>query len=569
MDSTKPSSLSTALWWLPKKLTALNARAEAISGKIPEMVVLCLFCVLKAVMGVFHEPWFDEAVAWQIAREATFKDILFSVPHYEGHPPLWHLVLLPFAKLGAPYEASLAFVSLVFVALAVFLILWYAPFPRLVKWVLPFTYFYFYQFAVISRPYCMMTLAFVLCALSFEKRDKFPWLYVLSLAFLCLTSAFGIAIAGGLALAWVVEIVREKPLASMFKELLSDKRCWWLLGLLLLAVLLILEILPAKDTYALAAKAATKQDLTVTSFLYVLLALPTDFFLASIFSGYNFVFDMSFGGATFWASCVVGLLIWTLFFLLAKRKGLLLTLFLPYVLFAVFGAVVYMCSHHGGIGYLFLLFFLWIAIKTPDKKSKSEKPAVLGLKAGATVLVALSLCVSLYWNISSCVVDVKKPYSSARLTAAFLKEHHLDTYRVMTGWMSDEDVFDINLTISAELMPYFDHNIFFNFMGGDDHQNYITHRFATEEETRQAFALWKAGGLPDVLVNDPAAGMVFGDDFLLKDYAVVFHTIGGKIWKGGDQLDSTSVLVRRELLPELGLKEMTVAEMLAIDREQE
>ena len=562
------SSLTRVLLWLPQKLTALNAKAEKIAGKVPEAIVLCLYCVLKAVMGIFHEPWFDEAVAWQIAREATFKDILLTVPHYEGHPPLWHLVLAPFAKLGAPYELSLVLVSLIFMGLAMFLILWYAPFPRLVKWVLPFTYFCFYQYAVISRPYCMMVLAFVLCALVFPRRNEKPGRYVLSLAFLCLTSAFGIAVAGGLALAWVWEVLREKPLSETLKGLFGDRRVWWLLGLLALALLLILEIVPADDTYALAAKAATKKDLSVASFLYVLLAIPTDCFLASIFSGYNFVFDMTFGGATFWASCLVGLLLWTLFFLLAKRKGLLVTLFLPYVLFAVFGAVVYMCSHHGGIAYLFLLFFLWVALKSPDKAPPKNTPRTEGVKAAATVLVALSLCVSLWWNVSSCIADAKKPYSTARATASFIKEHHLDDYRIMTGWKCDNGVFDINLTFSAELMPYFDHNIFFNFMGGDDQKNYTTHRYATEEETQAAFAAWRKAGLPDVLVNDPSAGMVYGDDFDMKDYAVVFHAIGGKIWKGGEQLDSASVLVRRELLTELGLHEMTAADMLAIDREQ-
>ena len=61
---------------------------------------------------VFHEPWFDEAQSWAIARSGTIKEILFEIPHYEGHPPLWHLILVPFAKLGAPYELSLAAVNI-------------------------------------------------------------------------------------------------------------------------------------------------------------------------------------------------------------------------------------------------------------------------------------------------------------------------------------------------------------------------------------------------------------------------------------------------------------------------
>lgn len=560
------SSLIPALMWLPRKLTALNAKAEKISGKVPETIVLSLYCVLKAVMGIFHEPWFDEAVAWQIAREATFKDILLTVPHYEGHPPLWHLVLAPFAKLGAPYELSLVLVSLIFMGLAVFLILWYAPFLRLVKWVLPFTYYCFYQYAVISRPYCMMVLAFVLCALAFSKRNEKPGRYVLSLAFLCLTSAFGIAVAGGLALAWVWEILREKPLSETLKGLFRDRRVWWLLALLALAVLLILEIMPAEDTYATKKKVLTGQSTSFAVFLDLLFCFPTDVFLASV-NPYESSFSVSFADPSFIGALIVGIILWGLFLYLAKRRNFVLTLTIPYFCFALLGSFAYINSHHTGVAFFLFLFFLWVALETPDKTPPENETAAQGVKAAAKVLVALSLCVSLVWNISSCIIDVKKPYSPAREMASFIKEHHLDDYRVMVGWADDDGVFDINLTEAAELMPYFDHNIFFNFMDGDDHQNYTTHRYATEEETATAFEQWKQGGFPDVLIYDPAVGEVF-DDFKMTDYAVVFHTIGGKIWKGGDQLDARTILVRRTLLDTLGLKEMTAAEMLAIDYEQ-
>lgn len=56
--------------------------------------VLLIYCALHLALTVFHEPWYDEAEAWQIARCASIKDILFTIPHYEGHPPLWHLPCL-------------------------------------------------------------------------------------------------------------------------------------------------------------------------------------------------------------------------------------------------------------------------------------------------------------------------------------------------------------------------------------------------------------------------------------------------------------------------------------------
>lgn len=68
-----------------------------------ECIIMLVYIVGISVISYFHEPWFDEAQAWQIARSASIKDILFKIPHWEGHPQLWHLLLVPFAKLGAPY----------------------------------------------------------------------------------------------------------------------------------------------------------------------------------------------------------------------------------------------------------------------------------------------------------------------------------------------------------------------------------------------------------------------------------------------------------------------------------
>ena len=83
-----------------------------------------------ALYRFFHEPWFDEAQAWAIARSGSLKEILFEIPHYEGHPPLWDLILLPFAKLGAPYELSLAIVNIFFMTLAVAVLLFQVTFSK-------------------------------------------------------------------------------------------------------------------------------------------------------------------------------------------------------------------------------------------------------------------------------------------------------------------------------------------------------------------------------------------------------------------------------------------------------
>ena len=116
--------------------------------------VLALYMGLLVLVMCFHEPWLDEAQAWQIARCISLKDLFTTRTHYEGHPPLWHLILMPFAKLGMPYEFSLKGVSFVISSISMGLIIFRAPFPKIVRYLLPFNYFFFYQYGVISRDYC-------------------------------------------------------------------------------------------------------------------------------------------------------------------------------------------------------------------------------------------------------------------------------------------------------------------------------------------------------------------------------------------------------------------------------
>ena len=80
----------------------------AASGKriIPKssIILLCLFIVYLALTFIGaarHEIWYDEAQAWNIAKYNDISGII-DFMKYEGHPPLWHFVLYPFAKAGLP-----------------------------------------------------------------------------------------------------------------------------------------------------------------------------------------------------------------------------------------------------------------------------------------------------------------------------------------------------------------------------------------------------------------------------------------------------------------------------------
>lgn len=101
------------------------------------VVVFAVYLAVVIVTMAFHEPWFDEAQSWLIARDCLYRDLLLVRPHYEGHPPLWWLLQSIPAKLCVPYERGLKGVELVCSALMCGLLVFRAPLPRLAVALLP------------------------------------------------------------------------------------------------------------------------------------------------------------------------------------------------------------------------------------------------------------------------------------------------------------------------------------------------------------------------------------------------------------------------------------------------
>lgn len=542
------------------RVVVFSQKMDELPGKAPEILALLVYAAAHLGMAVVHEPFFDEAEAWQIARSVTLKTLFLETTHYEGHPPLWHLVLMPFAKAGAPYELSLALISLAFTGTAVFLILWYAPFPRLVRLLLPFTYFFFYQYGVISRVYCVMTLAFVLAAMAYRRRNVRPDRYVAALILMCVTLAYGLVIAGGLALIWLWEIWREGRRKW-------DRRISWLAVLLAAALGVVWMIMPRADTYAtVSADAVTIENPFIVRLLYTFFVLPSDVALTDVYSEHMLLSRAYLMPSALFSGALIGMLIWGVLLYYGRKRGTALLLVVPYSLFAVFAAAVYVSIHHIGIGLLYFCFWCWVTAENGERVADRTELSADGNMAGAVrcaavLLGTLAMGVSLYWTGAACKLDIDKNYAPGRHEAAFIKAHHLDEYRMMTSWLiAYDEEGDIRLTdinecnMAVNVAPYFEHNLFFNFNGGSDERNYVTHILLSEEETQRRYEKWRGEEPPQVLWMMPELSEVYGGTVTMRDYVPVWKEGVWQVWKAGANYYESDIHVRRELLEETGLQ---------------
>jgi len=175
-----------------------------------------LFFPLAVAVGYFglnlllvlnHEPWRDEANPWQIAK-ALRLDNLFEVLRVEPHPPLWFLILAPFAKLGLPYITT-NLISLTIMTLAVFLLARHGPFSKKAVILIAMSAAFFYFNPVISRNYCLVAMGVVVVAMAYKSRLEHPLRYAGALMLLCQSHFLAMGLAGVLTVAFGVEYLRK------------------------------------------------------------------------------------------------------------------------------------------------------------------------------------------------------------------------------------------------------------------------------------------------------------------------------------------------------------------------
>lgn len=530
--------ISSSLFKFSDKIFNFAQKFENIPNKTPEIAVLVLYPILFIVFSFYHEPWYDEAQAWQIAKCATYRDILLYLPHFEGHPPFWHLILSIFAKNNFPYEITIKTISFVFSYLALFLLIFKAPFFRIIKILLPFTYFLFYHYAIISRPYCMVMLAFCLLAINYKKKSI---KYALSLVFLAMCHAYTFIISSFLALIWFVEEIKKKSLKNILL----------FFGLAVFYLSTAYILIPSKEALAMNESI---QNTFFEKLLYTFFAIPSDSLFTFINTGLHIrsyeLISGIFGG----------LFIFGFLYFYTKKSKLYLTFFVPYIPFSIF-ATKYFYLHHSGIIFCFIVFIAWLETvkrKKTETVSKNEKT----VNKCFTLFVFIVMFSNLYLSFKSCILDVFYTYSIGRNEANFIKEHKLNNYKIMVEWPYEEEYENPNIDgIWLSVAPYFEKNIFYNFSIKNPEKNYILSKISSKKENEEIFSLWEKVGPPDVIAGRANVEKFFGKN-ISDNYIIVYSNNYSYIHKGIPLFAETSnIRVEKELAKKLNLKEVTPKEV--------
>lgn len=177
-----------------------------LKEKIPT-VTWIIYLTITFVAVLFHEANRDEAQAWLIVRDLNIEEI-FSQLSVKGHPGLWYLILLPFAKSGFPY-ITMHLIHWLIMASAVGIFLYKAPVHFITKVFFVFSYFILFEYTIVARNYGLTVLILFLIAAFYKNRFTSPYKYALLIVLLLNCNVHSIGAGIALLIVYVAEIKKD------------------------------------------------------------------------------------------------------------------------------------------------------------------------------------------------------------------------------------------------------------------------------------------------------------------------------------------------------------------------
>ncbi len=238
--------------------------------KVIYWLIFIIYGLINLVLTLLHEPWRDEIHTWLLSKELTIPEI-FVESRFDGHPILWHLLLMPFAKNGFPI-LTLNIVSYVIMLVATWIFLFKSKIPDVIKIFSVFTIPFTYVFSAISRNYSLFILFLVIIGVLYKDRYKYPLIYSVLICFLIHTHALAWGIVAGLTITFhIYEIL----LSLRKKNNLELKKA--IIGLVLIAVNTIIVVLQLYGTSNMnysteMLKKVIKPSITAMIFLFLFIA---------------------------------------------------------------------------------------------------------------------------------------------------------------------------------------------------------------------------------------------------------------------------------------------------------
>jgi len=384
-------------------------KSQTSSARMKLWTIFFLYVVVAGIGIAHHEFTGDEIHSWNIVKASSSISDLINNSRYEGHPPVWYLILWSISK----FTHNLMYVQvtqLIIASAVVFMVLFYSPFPLITRILIPFGYYFLFEYGILSRNYAIGVLpAFCICY-SIEKDFKYKLLlYYALLFFMSNTHLLALLLAGSLHLYFLLLTFEQKKKIS---KLLPHT----LLGILVFLPALYF-IFPPSDSGLTVGILASKFD---DQHLRILAKTPLRTFLpVPAWWEYNFwntQFLLELQGKSSLLKLLtlllsIGLLgiVWLV--LRASKKSL--TLFVVNLALTFIVAVIFPLTTQRYIGFIFIGFIAayWMRCYEipPNRKNSWLITILLGIQVIAGVFIItkdIRLPFSNFYRVNELINEV-------------------------------------------------------------------------------------------------------------------------------------------------------------------
>lgn len=382
-------------------------------------LTLLIYIILIGIIIYYHEAWTDEAHVWLISRDSTsFFELLFTNLRYVGHPSLWYIFLRIVSKFHLPYFA-MNILSGAIATIGIYVFLRYSPFPKIIKILFPFSFFLFYQYAVLARNYVLLPLLLFIIAIIYKDKTKKIYLFILLLALLVNLSVHSLLIAISLFLTHLIDLYEEWP---HLDKKLRIKQIKAALVFAFIIGLIGIQMLPQKDSFW-----GVRYNYNFSNFLKL-----SPIILNNAMTGVMGISLLVLIISLFW---------------FYKKKTLLLFLIPSLAILSFFSVVVFKAWHEG-ILTLVWIFAMWISFERDNIKNNKLKY----LKILVILSIIILLSFQIFWSFKNSINDINGPYSAGKSIAEYIRNNKLE----------DKKIYATSF-YSISILPYFDEVIFDNY----------------------------------------------------------------------------------------------------------
>ncbi len=386
------------------------------------LLSLTAYSALMFVLVINHEYWFDEAQAWNIARDNDIAGI-FSMMKYEGHPPLWHLVPKIFTVLGCSWQA-LGLVSWGVMTLTAAVIIFCLPLKPYVQAAL-LSSGMLYTNSVISRVYCLIYFLLAVIALLYPHRKKLPVLFGLVVALLANTHICMCGLVGVIGIFMLVNFFKDLKSVSRRQNVLNA------LGLVIAGAGVITLVLPLLGSMSANYLASSKQ--------FTAVGVLTSFVMSfSGITGSGISPNLHAVGIALSVAAQI-LLITAIVLLRRKRRGFTMLLVFTAFYMVVSGVIWYTTPNRGSL-FIYSLVMIWAMsreeepVYRPKREIKVNSDLLSSLlslfnrldvsaERSLSVIFAAVLALSIPSGIKYAAEDLFGEFDPSKAAAEYIREN--------------------------------------------------------------------------------------------------------------------------------------------------